>query len=509
MRFDCLNWHPERRFLKALELFTQHDTPNLDRFSDQCVRFTRCLSPAGYTALSVPSTLTGTYARTHGVVDFTSTCLRDHVQTLCSLLRSGGYRIVLHSAKSSIVTDLGLFADADLTLTSDAELIRLLRTEPGVPTLVYSHFNDLHAPYVWLESGTPAEKAAGYDVYLRLTYNARRADPGEDPPFHFVLPSGRRVSLYELRDQPPGGNAQALLGHLRRQLNAYYCGLEKFDRLRFGPLLRELSRLEQWRRGIVVFYADHGEAQRPFAQWSIDHGATGEENLVRTPLMIRAPGLRPRQVNDLVGLIDLTPTVLELVGLGTALDEVGYEVAGRSLVPVLRGGRHGAQWYWIEGWHFAETSLSNPPCVKYRALRYADGRKYILFGDLIRREEYEALDEPEFATYAATHTYGTRPTPWFRQRIATLRQTHDRAAVIAMLRREVRQFRICDNVDQDLLEEHSQAVEPDSQRWPEYQVQLEKMLRLTARPNLRPSDSADEVTRARVDQRLRALGYIA
>jgi hypothetical protein len=507
MRFDCMNWHPDRRFLKALGQFPQLDTPHLDQLSAGCVRFTRCLSPAGYTALSVPSILTGTYARTHGIVDFASTCLRPGVETLCSILKASGYKVVFHSAKSQIVSELGLFEQGDATVSSDEELVRLLAEQPGVPTLIYSHFNDLHAPYVWLEGGTAEDKAAGYDLYLRLMYSARRADLSEDPPANFVRPDGRRLSLYQLRDIMCGKSEEALLSQLQRQLSAYCYGCEKFDRLRLGPLLEKLLRLDAWRHGTIVCFSDHGEAQRPFAMWSIDHGATAEENLVRAPLMIRAPGLAPRLVTDLVGLIDVFPTVLELAGLGQTLDELPYTIDGRSLTPVLRGGGHNAPCYWIEGWNFTGTDTEHPPCVKCRALRYADGRKYTLFGDLIRPEDYARLDDEAFMHYVAARTYGTLPTEWLRKRISTMLQTHSRAAVVAQFQKEVRQFRICDNVDNDLLEEKTLVVDESSPRWPEYKAELTKMLALTATPHLRQPLTEDEGER--VDQRLRALGYIA
>lgn len=508
MRFDCMNWHPDRRFLRALGQFERLDTPNLDRLSAGCVKFTRCLSPAGYTALSVPSTLTGTYACTHGIVDFSSTCLRPGVETVCSIFKAAGYRVITHLAKGGLVSELGLFDEADAIAASDKELLSLLTLQTDDrPTLVYSHLNDLHAPYMWLEDGTPEDKAAGYDLYLRLMYNARRADVSENPPAQFVRPDDKRLSLYELRDLVVGKSEEALLGQLQRQVGAYYCGCEKFDRLRLGPLLEGLSRIDAWRDGLLLVYADHGEAQRPFAKWSIDHGATAEENLVRTPLMIRAPGLAPRLVTDLVGLIDLFPTVVELAGQQRVRDDLPYSIDGHSLVPVLRGDGHGIPCYWIEGWNFTGTDLEHPPCVKCRALRYADGRKYTLFGDVIRPDEYAGLDDDAFVHYVAEHTYGTLPTEWFRKRLGQMLYAHTREVVIAMLQKEVRQFRVCDDVDRDLLEERTQVLDERSPRWAEFSAELERMLELTATPNLRERDGEDGAEQ--LDGRLRALGYIA
>ena len=50
------------------------------------------------------------------------------------------------------------------------------------------------------------------------------------------------------------------------------------------------------------------------------------------PLVIRAPGLAPRRVQELARQVDVLPTVLELAGI-----PVPPGVAGRSLVPAMKG----------------------------------------------------------------------------------------------------------------------------------------------------------------------------
>ncbi|MDP2308142.1 MAG: sulfatase [Pseudomonadota bacterium] len=79
----------------------------------------------------------------------------------------------------------------------------------------------------------------------------------------------------------------------------------------------------------VVLFADHGEEF--FDHGGLEHGHTLYDELLRIPLVVRAPGLTPRRVTTPVSLVDLTPTVLELLGLADP------ELQGRSLVPVARG----------------------------------------------------------------------------------------------------------------------------------------------------------------------------
>jgi hypothetical protein len=76
---------------------------------------------------------------------------------------------------------------------------------------------------------------------------------------------------------------------------------------------------------LVVFTADHGEALGEHAAWG--HGLNLYREGVRVPLMIRGPGVPRGEVGEPVQLMDLGPTVLELLGV-----EADVSMVGRSLL---------------------------------------------------------------------------------------------------------------------------------------------------------------------------------
>ena len=83
-------------------------------------------------------------------------------------------------------------------------------------------------------------------------------------------------------------------------------------------------------RTAVIITSDHGEA---FGEHnSKTHGATLYDELLRVPLLIVAPGVRSRVVSEPVSLIDLGPTILDLMGQPTP-----SAFMGQSLVPFLLG----------------------------------------------------------------------------------------------------------------------------------------------------------------------------
>lgn len=79
---------------------------------------------------------------------------------------------------------------------------------------------------------------------------------------------------------------------------------------------------------IVVVFSDHGEEF--WDHGGFEHGHAFFDELLRVPLMVRAPGMPAGRVAAPVSLLDLTPTVLDLHGLE-------FSTQGRSLVGVAKG----------------------------------------------------------------------------------------------------------------------------------------------------------------------------
>jgi hypothetical protein len=108
--------------------------------------------------------------------------------------------------------------------------------------------------------------------------------------------------------------------------------------------LREVALVDAEIARLRTFLEDNGLAERTLLILSADHGeAFGEhgmtyharslyDELLRVPLLFHHHALRPRRVDENVGLIDLGATILDLMGVPTP----GHFM-GQSLVPFLRG----------------------------------------------------------------------------------------------------------------------------------------------------------------------------
>ena len=85
---------------------------------------------------------------------------------------------------------------------------------------------------------------------------------------------------------------------------------------------------------VIVLMSDHGESfgDHSFAGQSMFHGTNLYDEQLLVPFAFKVPGTTARQVDGVVQLVDLAPTIAELVGAAPSPSWIG-----RSLAPAIRG----------------------------------------------------------------------------------------------------------------------------------------------------------------------------
>ncbi len=119
-----------------------------------------------------------------------------------------------------------------------------------------------------------------------------------------------------------------------RLIAAYNSEIAHADKY-VGKLVEVLKEEGLWDDVIFVITSDHGEAFNEHGYYF--HGQTLYNTVQNVPLLMRVPGWFTRQVDGPVSVIDIAPTLLDLLGLsipdvfdGEVLTEV---LLGRSEVP--------------------------------------------------------------------------------------------------------------------------------------------------------------------------------
>lgn len=291
--------------------YARDTTPELDaRFADAVI-FDRAYTVAPVTDRVMPAILTAAYpSRLVESLDYATHVLGDARVLLTERLHDAGYRtVVLHSFHFFddhglgqgiddlvILHDVGAMGAHATTRLATARMREHARERRGQPLFLWVHYYEPHARHtppaqhrLW-DGGGDIDDEAPIDLY--------------DAEIHFVDHEVDRLF--------------AAAEHL---------GLTE----------------DAW----TIVSSDHGEE-------FLEHGrrmhafAVYEES-IRVPLLVRGPGAVPRRIPEPVSLIDLTPTLLELLdipfvagadGRSRAAEIRGGEVATRPVV--VEQYRHGS-----------------------------------------------------------------------------------------------------------------------------------------------------------------------
>jgi choline-sulfatase len=299
-------------------------TPWLARLAKQGVTFDNARSSSSWTRPSIATLFTSLQPSSHGVLTFADG-LADSLPYLPEILQQSGYRTLAVVNNAMVASDFGFARGFDrmsqlypmdseeaLAARRDPEslagfvwsryIAAWLRDAASRPFFIYLHEVDPHSPY------EPPEPYAslhdfGYDGDAQSTLMGLRA----------------------LRQEPDSFDARDIR-HLRSQYRGEIAFMDRY----LGWVVDRLEALDLARSTLVIVASDHGEEF--WDHRSVGHGHSVYEELLRVPLVMRLEGVLPagRRVQTDVGLVDLAPTLLDLLGL-----EAPARMRGESLLPYI------------------------------------------------------------------------------------------------------------------------------------------------------------------------------
>lgn len=115
--------------------------------------------------------------------------------------------------------------------------------------------------------------------------------------------------------------------NIKRMWAAYYANVSFADE-QIGKILDELKRLGLDESTAIVLFSDHGYHLGEHEFWQ---KVNLHEEVIRVPMIIAVPGLRPGRTDSIAELVDIYPTVCELMGV-----DIPEHVQGKSLLPVIK-----------------------------------------------------------------------------------------------------------------------------------------------------------------------------
>jgi len=385
--------------------YARDTSPNLRRrVAEQGLVFENAYSHSPKTGPSHMSLLTGLLPDAHGVKNVAegeeNRALSPGIETLASILKRNGYHTAAFTERGHVVAELGFDRGFDVfeagggargIFKNGIDAVEMFAADPF---FLFLHTYEVHDPYTPPKGFREIWADPDYSGSIISDSNELSAAAG-----------GEWAARHEVFWDHVDAESPADVQHLRD----LYDGSIRFVDKWIGALIDQLEELGELDRTLLIVLSDHGEE-------FLEHGGflheTNYQELLHVPLVMRLPadlarGRRGRRVESVVRLVDVEPTVLEVLGIDAQHDpvHVGNSVLGlvggeAKSAPVLSAWPRERQFAYRKGdW---KIIWSEPEPGRAGSLELYD-----LAADPDERKDL-AQDEPERAAELLATLKGAR-----------------------------------------------------------------------------------------------------
>ena len=277
------------------------ETPAMDELANGGIKFERAYSTTPLTLPAHTSLFSGTYPLYHGVRDNGGYVVPDELTTMAEIFAERGYDTAAFLAAYVLDSRWGL--------------------DQGYDTY-FDEFDVGNQQFISMGS---VQRPGNEVIDETLAW----LDEGDRGPFFLW------VHLYD-----PHAPYEPPEPFLSRYSGDRYNGEIAFTDTQIDRLLRALEERGVRDRTFIVLAGDHGESLGDHGE--VQHGFFIYEGATHVPLLIWVPfdGFGGIERGEVVSLVDVMPTVLEMCGI-----EVPAHVQGTSLVPFFRADHVAAPRY--------------------------------------------------------------------------------------------------------------------------------------------------------------------
>lgn len=336
--------------------YDRQTSPNIDRLARDGAVFRNTVSQAPWTLPSFGTVFTSLYPSQHGAGTLKKK-VRTSFPTLATILSEAGYRTGAVISASVLHRETGISRGFEYYAVPEGRAkrrgdevtdvaLQWIDGGDGSPFFLFAHYWDPHEPY---------EPSAPYDTMFDPSYQGKIGNSFNP-----------RALMLSAESQIRGMGASQSHGLGEDDLNhivSLYDGEIAFADEQIGRLLKGFEERGIKDNTLVILLSDHGEEFSEHGGFG--HGHTMFSELINVALILTMPGSVPsgRIIDEQVRLLDVTPTVLDLLGLDS-----GFAFEGASLVPLAVG----------EGKVMAGPRALFPPPVAYsEAIQSGPERKAV------------------------------------------------------------------------------------------------------------------------------------
>lgn len=296
-------------------------TPNLTALAGESLVFSNAVSAAPYTVASISSLFSGLIPDAHGVRRGRDT-FPDHLDTMAKAFSRKNYYTLVMAGLPFIKRKFGITraCEKEVYLRPDADRangisrmdLDLMRSSiaeakaSGKPVFIYTHLLPPHWPY------SPPEPFG----------DTKNHDGKEKDRAQRKLREDLARGLVKAEDQ----RMQDFFAEYKRNL-AYGDFVAK-------TMIDYLKQHDLYDDTLLIIAADHGEA---FGEHrALGHSSTTYDDMIHVPIVFHYPGVQKGVSRVRVGLVDLFPTIAEVMDL----EVLNEQIDGRSFAPLLTGASY-------------------------------------------------------------------------------------------------------------------------------------------------------------------------
>ncbi|MFK8010935.1 MAG: sulfatase-like hydrolase/transferase [Marinicellaceae bacterium] len=271
-------------------------TPHIDALAKDSILYEKALSPIPITLPSHSSIMTGKVPFTHGVRDNGIFALANENTTLAEILKGKGYMTAAAIGSFPLTSQFGINQGFDYFNDTIIQNNDTIFTPTSLPkgSLYFderpaSQVNEAIMP--WIEENYQSPFFAWIHYF--------------DPHHPHTPPSPYNYSF----------------------INDLYQGEIAYSDESFGNVIQQLKRLNIYNNTLIIFASDHGEGNGEHNEMT--HLSLVYNSTLHVPLIIKYPMQMYSNIrikNQWVGLIDIFPTVLNILGI-----EINFEIQGEIL----------------------------------------------------------------------------------------------------------------------------------------------------------------------------------
>ena len=284
-------------------------SPNIDRLAQRGVVVRNAYANAPWTKPSVASLFSSLRPNIHRTVDRDHS-LPDQIRTMAERLKESGYFTCFFNGGNPLIHEFRFdqgfdFYDYRESLDS-AEVVRRLQSflpqAQGKNIFAYIHLMDTHLPYHLHEGNRELAAAA-----------PRNFVPGD----------------FERRDVREATAKGELTAEEKAYLIALYDEQIRYSDKSVGELVSIFQTAGLLDRSLLILTSDHGEELWDHENY--EHGHSLYEEVLRVPLIMVSEDLPAARLESRVRLIDILPSIMDLVEPGFKKGEMAGESVWRYL----------------------------------------------------------------------------------------------------------------------------------------------------------------------------------